>query len=82
MSMKFQNCNLIFVTDTQTDERADGRMGGQAQSNMPLTFSEVGDITIRRYALLSGGLKFILTLKKVIDYDQKYHNHTLQTTCF
>ena len=26
--MKFQNCNLIFVTDTQTD--------GRAQSNMPL----------------------------------------------
>ena len=30
--MKFQNCNLIFVTDIQTD----GRNGGRAQSNMPL----------------------------------------------
>ena len=29
---EFQNCNLIFVTDTQTD----GRKDGQAQSNMPL----------------------------------------------
>ena len=33
--MKFQNCNLIFVTDAQTD--------GQAQSNMPApsTFSKL-----------------------------------------
>ena len=30
--MKFQNCNLIFVTDAQKDERTDG----QAQSNMTL----------------------------------------------
>ena len=35
--MTFQNCNLIFVTDAQTD--------GQAQSNMPLQhFSKLGGI--------------------------------------
>ena len=30
--MKFQNCDLIFVTDAQTK----GRTDGQAQRNMPL----------------------------------------------
>ena len=30
--MKFQNCNLIFVTDANTH----GRMIGQSKSNMPL----------------------------------------------
>ena len=34
--MKFQNCDLIFVTDAQTDGRTDGRTDGQAQRNMLL----------------------------------------------
>ena len=33
--MKSQSCNLIFVTDAQTDGRTEERTDGQAQSSMP-----------------------------------------------
>ena len=34
--MKFQNCNLIFVTDTHTEGWTYGETDGQAQSNFSL----------------------------------------------
>ena len=42
-SMKFQNCNLIFVTDAQTDGRADVRMN-KPKALCLFDFSKVGGI--------------------------------------
>ena len=47
--IKFQNCNLIFVTDAQTD----GRKDGQTQRNMPFNFFKVGGIVESKLIIIS-----------------------------
>ena len=42
-SIKFQNCNLIFVTDAQTDGQTDGRMD-KPKAICLFDFSKVGGI--------------------------------------